>query len=232
MTIIWDLDYTLLDTVAFKKALKEAVTALGVSPERYEQTYAEVVKREGKTYDYDPAAHVEALRSDLGGDDGRMAEALSRIDAVLARTEEFLYPGSVEMLRRYQDAGARQVLLTLGNERWQEAKVSHSGLAALFDEVRAVGKGKADALREIAAREERVYVVNDNGEEMRAMMEEAATWRGEDVPELRFILKKGPKPVPEGLDLPQAELDEIEKLLDEELGIDRRDHREGRPLRT
>lgn len=220
MTIIFDLDYTLLDTVMFKEALKEVVTSLGVSPERYEETYKQIVKREGKTYDYDPGAHIEALHKDLGGQPGRMAEVMAKINQVLARTEEFLYPGSVELLNKYRNSGAKLVLLTLGNEKWQQAKVKHSGLTVLFDEVVATGKNKSEIIKTLAEGDEKVIIVNDNGEEMKDMIAEVERWREKEgsVPEIKFLLKKGPKPSPADLPLEPMELDEVEKAIDAEIG--------------
>ena len=238
MTIVFDLDYTLLDTVAFKEALKEAVTSLGVSPDRYEETYKQIVKREGKTYDYDPGVHIEALREDLG-DAGKMAEARAGIDRVLASTEQFLYPGAVEMVTKYKEAGARLVLLTLGNEAWQEAKSRHSGLSLLFDRVLAVGKDKTNVLRGLALEDDELIVVNDNGQEMKEMMAEIERWRREEgekaegkrvrMPEMHFLLKSGPKPSPADLELKALELDEVEKAIDKEMGLDiPKENREGR----
>ena len=205
MIIIWDLDYTLLDTVKFKEALSEAVTSCGPSAERYEQTYDRIVKRDGKAYDYDPDVHLEALRDDFP-DEKSFAEARSRIDEVLSRTEEYLYPGSVELLKKLHGAGAKQILLTLGNEKWQEAKVKHSGLADLFDGVVATGKKKGTVIRDFAAEGEEVVVVNDNGEEMKEMMEQ--------MPEFRYILKEGPKRFPEGLKLPTGRtIEDVERLI-------------------
>lgn len=238
MTVVFDLDYTLLDTVAFKEALKEAVTSLGVTPERYEETYKQIVKREGKVYDYDPGVHIEALQEDLG-DPGKMAEAKARIDRVLVSTEQYLYPGAVEMVTKYKDAGVRLVLLTFGNEAWQEAKSRYSGLTQLFDRVYAVGKEKTSVLRGIALEDDEVIVVNDNGQEMKEMMAEIDAWRRQEgekpeekrthIPEMHFLLKKGPKPSPADLELRALELDEVEAAIDKEMGLDiPKENQEGR----
>jgi FMN phosphatase YigB (HAD superfamily) len=203
MTIIWDLDYTLLDTVKFKDALKDAVTSCGVPPERYEEAYKATVTREGKVYDYDPDAHLELLSADFP-DEGAKKEARARIDGVLSRTEEFLYPGAKELLERARAAGKEQILLTLGNEAWQQAKVMHSGLADHFDAVVATGKKKSGVIRDLLKDKDDVLVINDNGREVQEMMAE--------MPEYRYLLMKGPKEAPEGLAVDEvsgiAELEE------------------------
>lgn len=210
MKIVFDLDYTLLDTAKFKEALAAAVTAQGVSRGRYEETYQAVVKREGKVYDYDPEAHLAALKADLP-DAAAADEARRGIAAVLADTEKYLYPGAVELLQELRANGAGLALMTLGNEKWQRAKVEHSGLAAMFDEVLATEKKKAAAIRELGRDGGKIIVVNDNGEEMKEMMAVA--------PEYRYFLKRGPKAVPEDLKLPEGrDIGELAALLAAETG--------------
>lgn len=210
MKIVFDLDYTLLDTAKFKEALAEAVTAQGVSRDRYEETYKAVVRREGKVYDYDPDAHLEALKDDFDGERA-MNEARRGIAAVLAGTEKYLYPGAVELLRELRRQGAELVLMTLGNEKWQRAKVENSGLGGMFDEVLATEKKKVDTVREIGRAGDKIIIVNDNGEEMKEMMAAA--------PEYRYILKRGPKHVPADLKLPESrDMNELAALLSAETG--------------
>jgi FMN phosphatase YigB (HAD superfamily) len=213
MKIVFDLDYTLMDTAKFKEALAEAVTACGVSRERYEETYRSIVKREGKVYDYDPDVHIESLRQDFPDADAA-AEARRGIDKVVADSDKFLFPGSAELLKELRREGRELVLLTLGNERWQRRKVEHSGLRDYFDEVIATGKHKTAEIGKLAEAEGKTIVINDNGEEIREMMRRA--------PRLTYIMKKGPKPIPKELiEMPSAEdIRELEELLVAEGALD------------
>jgi len=210
MKIVFDLDYTLLDTAKFKEALARAVTAQGVDRERYEDVYKAVVKRQGKVYDFDPEALLEGLKNDFA-DEAARDEARRGIAGVLARTEEFLYPGAVELLRELRRHGAELVLMTLGNEKWQRAKVENSGLAGMFDEVAATEKKKVESVRDLGRDGGKVIVVNDNGEELKEMMAAA--------PSYRYLLKRGPKPVPGDLKLPEGkDIPELAGLLSAETG--------------
>lgn len=224
MHIVFDLDYTLLDTAALKNALADAVTAHGPSREDYERTYRETVKREGKVYDYDPDAHLDLL-ADAFPDEAARDAARRGMDGVLARSEEFLYPGVKELLTELRDHGAELTLLTLGNEKWQHAKVDRSGLRGLFDEVIATEKEKSGVISKIAGKDRRTIVVNDNGKELVEMQERA--------PELTYVLKRGPKEVPKGLDLPEADtIAELADVLGKETGweldVERHEGREAR----
>lgn len=125
-------------------------------------------------------------------------------DEVLARTGEYLYPGAITFLSRLRSAGARMVLLTFGEVAWQTAKIDRSGLRLYFDEVIATAEEKKNIIGRF--RGDQAVVINDNGVETAAMMAVA--------PEFRYILKRGPKGVPDGLSCPIVDtFEEVEKLL-------------------
>ena len=204
-TIVWDFDYTLFDAAAFKDDLKRAVVRQGVTPERFDQAYRQVVKRQGKTYDYDPVEHLRLLAEDLGSVEA--AEAARRgIQAVLSDTRRYLYPDAEAILGRLKEAGARQLLLTLGNKDWQSQKVANAGLEPYFDRIVPFDGDKAEMLGRLAEMEGELVVVNDNGREVKSMRDR---W-----PELKYILVAGPKETPEGLELiPAKGLLEAERMI-------------------
>lgn len=205
--IVFDLDYTLLDTVKFKEAL---VVATGVDEKAYEAAYAAAVARNKGLFD--PAVLFAELkeRALLTGQD--VAPARERFDAVLTTTEQYLYPQAKEMLeslRRHPEAKVE--LMTFGNAEWQKAKVEHSGLKDLFHDVLYAEKDKKEFVRNLREGDEKVVIVNDNGKEMEEMMNAA--------PEYAYIIKKGPKAIPEDLRLPTAEtIEALAALLERETG--------------
>ncbi len=202
-TIVLDLDYTLLDTAAFKEALVSALVDCGASRASLDRTYSDVVTRPGVTYDYDPDLQLELLGGELKC--GR-EEATRRLNDVVNRCGEFLYPGAEGFLKRLKSRGAELVLLTLGNPSWQKRKIDGSGLAGLFDRIVAADSPKSDIIGTLATRIDRTFVVNDNGEEIRQMMAAA--------PGLGYIMKRGPKPSPPDLVVPVAEsFEEIEDII-------------------
>jgi hypothetical protein len=70
-------------------------------------------------------------------------------------------------------------------------KIEKSGLGDFFDRIITTGRGKTEILQTLSDDPDTV-VVNDNGEEVRAMI--AAE------PRFRYIVKRGPKGLPYGLD--------------------------------
>lgn len=202
MRIVFDLDYTLLDTTKFKEALADAITSCGVSRQRYEETYSATVRRDGKTSDYDPEVQLESLASDFPAPQARV-DARRNIEELLMHTEQYLFPGVAELLRALRHDGNELILLTLGNETWQHAKIENSGLSELFDRVVTTGKHKHEPLRGIVPEGESAIIVNDNGVETKELMAQ--------MPWCTYILIRGPKRAPEDLHL--IEVSSISELM-------------------
>ncbi|HSD12144.1 MAG TPA: HAD hydrolase-like protein [Patescibacteria group bacterium] len=227
MKIVFDLDYTLLDTVKFKEAL---VAATGVDEKAYEEAYADAVARNGGLFE--PGVLFAELKGrGLLTEEGA-ADARARFDEVLTTTERYLYPHAKELVEALGKHEADIDLMTFGNADWQRAKVEHSGLARMFDAVLYAEKDKKEFVRGVGEGQDKVIIVNDNGKEMQEMMSAA--------PEYSYILKKGPKAVPADLRLPTAQtIDELVVLLERETGWEigkemdeaMRENREGKVLR-
>lgn len=136
-------------------------------------------------FDYtlaDTARFKEALRTE---DDA---------DAVLSRMTEFVLPGAPDLLRRLKAAGWKLALLTFGEPGWQERKAACSGLLALFDYVLCTAEPKAERTADFSAWPGPLVFVNDDGEEIDAMLPL--------LPEARFVAVRGPKAAPTRPDVP------------------------------
>ncbi len=207
MKIVFDLDYTLLDTVAFKRALVEAT---GVDEKEWKKAYDAAV--EGNRGLFEPSAFfAELTRRELLTDAAAEA-ARKSFDDVLATTEKYLYPEAKELVTALGRHEADVDLMTFGDASWQRAKVEHSGLAKMFDDVLYAEKDKKEFIRGLGEGQDKVIVVNDNGKEMEEMVEVA--------PEHTYILKAGgPKAPPKNLRLPTAEtIGELVGILEKETG--------------
>ena len=205
MIVIFDLDYTLLDTKAFKEGIVAAISAHGPSIEEVREAQEGAMNRnpDGTGY-YDPDLHIRLLLHRFV--DKRIADdAREAIEDVIRHTDEYLYPGAADLLHRLHAKGIKLVLITFGNKQFQMRKVKQSGIDKMFDEVIATLEDKGKVLHKFVGDED-VVVVNDNGVETMAMREVE--------PSFRYIVKKGPKGLPENVDLPVVEsFEEVERFI-------------------
>lgn len=206
MTIVFDLDYTLYDTVAMKGDIIRALTGLGFASAAAEETMrgANLHTPAGVGY-YVPERHAALLtsqRTDLASEK-RVADA---IHACAERGERFLYPGAATLIGHLRTQGHHPVLLTLGDDRWQRAKAVGAGLGELCERIVTTVEDKEHVIRDFKGADPRVIVVNDNAPETVRMRAE--------VPEFYYVIKRGPKGVPDDCDLPIADtMEDLEKLI-------------------
>ncbi|HTK04114.1 MAG TPA: HAD hydrolase-like protein [Candidatus Eisenbacteria bacterium] len=219
--IVFDLDYTLLDTIAFKEAL---IAATGVPKEAWEETYKDTVAKKGF---FEPGAFFDELAGrNLLTDD--VAAAKDRFEGVLRTTEQYLYPEAKELvLALGRHKGEVEVdLMTFGEAKWQRSKVEHSGLGRMFQDVLYVETNKKEFVQGLGkGRDEvdEVILVNDNGKEMEEMVEAA--------PEHTYIWKSGgPKAAPKDWKHLKAEsIGDLARVLEKQTGFElRREMREVR----
>jgi phosphoglycolate phosphatase-like HAD superfamily hydrolase len=205
MTIIFDLDYTLYDTVAMKAALVRAIRALGPSEEAAAATFADACRTtaNGVRY-YVPDLHAPLLHAAQP----TVPEAVfaAAIAAVPRDGAQFLYAGVADLLTLLSGAGHRLILMTLGDDRFQRAKAVGAGLGAWFPEIRTTMEDKESIVGEYVTIGGETAVVNDNVPETERMR--AA------FPNAYYIIKRGPKGVPDSCDLPVAEtMEDVRRLL-------------------
>jgi phosphoglycolate phosphatase-like HAD superfamily hydrolase len=185
MTVVFDLDYTLMDTARFKDALASSLAECGVSPGSFWETYELTSKTAEKVCDYEPERHLLALAASLTCP---KEEALRRIDAVVARGADFLFAGAVPMLERLRSEEHGLVLFTHGNAAWQERKVNGAGLTPLFDRLMFAPENKERYVEGLRMLAPPLVFVNDHGGEIDALQAM--------MPDARFVAVRGPKPLP------------------------------------
>lgn len=160
MTVIFDLDYTLLDTDAFKNAL---CASLGITIEEFNGHSKELFSGPPPRH-YDLHDHIRYLV----GPNSSSIEALHQAcdDEIKKRMDKFLFPDSCKLVDNFINAGWDVHLMTLGSPRFQEWKVAglHS-LNSKFSKIIYVGTKKLDFLYDYFKSEDIVLLVNDNARE-------------------------------------------------------------------
>ena len=157
---IIDFDDTLFNTHDFKKVRMNALVASGVSQLDYQETYLEASKK-NDVFTYSNERHAELL-SLRGYDQDRTLAALQETTGEILR--DFLFPDTVEFIQKFKETGMPLVLLSLGEESFQELKVKGSGIDHYFDRMFMVQESKEYVIQElidVGEREEEMWFIND-----------------------------------------------------------------------
>lgn len=120
----FDFDDTLFDTSRFKQRQKELFLSLGVSEEKYQETYEAF-----RTRGYEPLDHAKMLWPTT-------PKAFTTGLADLWDTApQFLYQDAVNFCKRLNRDHFEPFVLTQGSEHYQHEKVERSGIEKLFQKI-------------------------------------------------------------------------------------------------
>ncbi|MDD4901341.1 MAG: HAD hydrolase-like protein [Patescibacteria group bacterium] len=166
MIIIFDLDYTLLDTARFKKDL-----AVVFDRENFSDDYQKYFKMQGVNFNF--AVYLSLLKKFDHLNAAREKELKEKWLDFKKRSRDYLFPGAVNILKHLKQGGARLLLITFGDKEWQAEKVGCLGLDKYFDRLSFKEKDKSEdhLLSEIKNSQERILVVNDNAKEAEGMVD-------------------------------------------------------------
>ena len=183
-TIVFDFDYTLADTGAFKIELANAAAACGIPADKFWEPY-EGMHGGGRNRDFQLERHLEALNEQFGCEQASVA---AQVERVVRGMPDFLFPGAKEMLLRLRAGGFALTLLTHGNLAWQERRVAASGILPCFERVIFAAQEKEKLVEILLALEAPLLFVNDNGLEIDALQPL--------LPHARMLAIRGPKRAP------------------------------------
>lgn len=208
MTVILDLDHTLLRTSSLKGAMMEHLAPLGITPEQFKDTYDATVHAIPGQYSYDIARHALLIEEKTGVDAASAGKALF---AALDTLPSMLYDDAVPFLNFLRSRKLPMVLLTMGNAAFQRAKVERLDIEQYFDDCIYTETGKETIDLEFSNPPSEWLFINDNPKELRAL---AARF-----PESAMIRIKRPDgkmftPEDDALNVPTfSSLTEVENLL-------------------
>lgn len=167
MTIILDLDHTLLNTSQLKGAMRDRVGSLGIAPEQFDSTYTATVSGDASRNNYVIARHAQLLSDATQIDVSHIERSLSdALDAL----PNMLYADSVPFLEFLKARALHTVLLTFGNAAFQREKVERLGIAHYFDDMIFTEAGKHEAVLSIQTQTSEWVFINDNPVELRALI--------------------------------------------------------------
>ncbi|OIP79382.1 MAG: hypothetical protein AUK20_02175 [Parcubacteria group bacterium CG2_30_45_37] len=157
MTILFDLDYTLMDTAKLHDGLAEIFDR-----EDYRSDYQNLFKDKGINFNADK--YLEILKQQGRIDEARESELKRGLAELMGGLDNFLKPGAIEVLKSFKQAGDKLVLITFGNKKWQAEKVKHLSIVKYFDQIffDERNKSKSEFLKILGESGEEVLIINDN----------------------------------------------------------------------
>lgn len=160
MIIIFDLDYTLLDTARFKR--DGLALFFNMNEAEFKDYYKKNFKDKG--VNYSPKKHLEFL----GWGQAELAAKLDELDDWLEKEiSRYLLPEAEEILKRFKEAGHKIILASFGDKEFQKQKISalkinQISVREFFNEVIISDKVKAELKKLKRFRGENVLLVDDN----------------------------------------------------------------------
>ena len=180
MKVIFDLDYTLMDTVQLHSKLAEIF-----DKENYREDYQFFFRSKGISFD---GEKYLAILKELGRIDGaREKELKSKLAELMENMDDFLKPDAESVLKHFIKDGHELILITFGNKEWQEKKVKNLSIKKYFSEIifEEEDKSKSEYLRSLGEGDEKILIINDNLDEAAEMKKVLG-----DKAELRLIKRE------------------------------------------
>jgi FMN phosphatase YigB (HAD superfamily) len=165
MTIIFDLDYTLLDTKKLKDKLAEIFNQEG-----FARDYQELFKK--RNINFNLKKYLAILRKSGKIDQRREKELKPAVNRLLKRLDEYLFPAAELILKNFKDRGHELVLLTFGDKEWHRAKINNLSIKKFFSKIIFEEKSKKQNqfLKSLARRQPDILIINDNVKETKEML--------------------------------------------------------------
>ena len=180
MKVIFDLDYTLMDTVRLHHELAEIF-----DKEDYRSDYQKYFKDRGVNFDGEK--YLEILKSHGRIDRVREKELELKLAELFMDLDNYLKPDAEQVLKHFIEEGYELILITFGNKEWQEQKVKNLSIKKYFSEIifEEEDKSKSEYLRSLGEGDEKILIINDNLDEAAEMKKVLG-----DKAELRLIKRE------------------------------------------
>lgn len=165
MKVIFDLDYTLLDTVKFKDKLADIF-----GQEDFEADYEKYFKSQGINFDHDE--YLAILKAEGRIDDVKEKELRIELEKLISNIDNYLKLDAENVLKHFKGIGAELILITFGHKKWQKEKVKNLSIAKYFSNIiyEDQDKHKSEYLKSLSETDEEILLINDNLDEAKEML--------------------------------------------------------------
>ncbi|MBI5732306.1 MAG: hypothetical protein HY982_03030 [Candidatus Magasanikbacteria bacterium] len=144
--LLIDFDHTLFNTPQIKYEWAATMEECGVPSGVFWQTYPLARYGEGGKPSYNPRKHIELLVKYLNCP---LEEALKKIESVVQRSKDFLFPDAKAFLNRMISINVPMILILHGEKEYQEAKVQGAEIIDYFERVYYSDKSRLQIVEEL-----------------------------------------------------------------------------------
>lgn len=177
---IFDFDDTLFDTYNFKRARLSAVKKLGVPEMLFLKTYQVARNNVDGIITYTDEAHAQIL-SQQGYNYEEILRALK--NTTNKNLKKFIFPEAVGFISFLKKYNRPLILLSLGQDSFQELKVKGTKLDNYFDRTFFTDTNKINVLKELAlSKKKNIWFFNDKIAE--------TTEISKEFPNIKCVLKQ------------------------------------------
>ena len=165
--IIVDFDHTLFQTKNFVDAIIKVFSNYGVSEEDFRQAYKKSIKdwEDVCGFGYTFEKNIDELKK--MGHDLDVEKLLQELKELIKK--EYLFFDAIDFLEHFKKE--KMVLMTAGDKDFQRLKVETVEIEKYFVQTFYLENGKAKYLKDNIKSSERIFFVNDNLVENKAVHE-------------------------------------------------------------
>lgn len=135
-----DFDDTLFDTDRLKKYLVRIFEKNGVNKNEFQDSYN--ILRNEKDLKYNPYRQIDLINID----DINRENLLNDLNLLFEDSHDLVFSDSIDFLINIKKIGGKLVLISFGDESFQNIKIDSSGLTKYFDEIIITNKAKIDLI--------------------------------------------------------------------------------------
>lgn len=170
MIIIFDLDYTLLDT---KRQKKDLARALSVSWKDYQDSYTRHFTN--KKVNYNVYKHLSFLLQEELIEKKQAEQIRKKVRQVLDQGNRYLFSSAEKTLKELRKKEHKLILLSFGDKTFQKDKISKLKIKQYFSRIIVTNLCKSTSLDFLKPDNNKIVIVNDNARETKKLVKELGT---------------------------------------------------------
>lgn len=162
LKIFLDFDDVLFNTRDFVVDYKKIFRKFGISDELFQKYYyGYPVKKGGKIMKYNPYEHLKRIKESSNIDTKELKKA---IDDFVEDTAQYIFPDARDFLESFSKK--ELLLLSYGETKFQNLKVSNSGITKYFSKIIIGDKLKSEMISKLVKESDTNYLLEDRVEQI------------------------------------------------------------------